>query len=99
MCCRVFEIVDRDKSDRFAVITPSFAPKKLDCADIRSTTTTMKLSAAVLLSVAASAQAFQSPAAIAGASKTALAMGFDMSGNSWKPDSEKMGSTDVGYVS
>jgi hypothetical protein len=25
-----------------------------------------------------------------------LAMGFDLSGNSWKPDSEKMGSTDVG---
>lgn len=28
--------------------------------------------------------------------KTALSMGFDLSGNSWKPDSEKMGSTDTG---
>jgi hypothetical protein len=29
-------------------------------------------------------------------SPTTIGMGFDLSGNTWKPDSDKMGSTDVG---
>lgn len=55
----------------------------------------MKFSAAVLVaSLYESALGFQ-PAASVRKTKTAL-FGFDMSGNSWKPDSEKMGSTDTG---
>lgn len=52
-------------------------------------------------SAASTTMAFQSsPAFLAvqqqrTASNTALA-GFDLSGNTWKPDSEKMGSTDTG---
>uniref|UniRef100_A0A7S2Y606 Uncharacterized protein n=1 Tax=Entomoneis paludosa TaxID=265537 RepID=A0A7S2Y606_9STRA len=57
----------------------------------------MKLSAAILFFAASSVQAFQGPVFMARTSKsTALGMGFDLSGNSWKPDSEKMGSTDTG---
>mmetsp|Transcript_15658 Transcript_15658/g.20413 ORF Transcript_15658/g.20413 Transcript_15658/m.20413 type:complete len:225 (+) Transcript_15658:133-807(+) len=57
----------------------------------------MKISAAVLsLCVATSVEAFQGPSVVAKSAKTALAMGLDLSGNSWKPDSEKMGSTDTG---
>ena len=53
----------------------------------------MKLSAALLLTLS-SATAFQ-PAPSLGRPATQL-YGFDLSGNSWKPDSEKMGSTDTG---
>lgn len=52
----------------------------------------MKLQLALLLP--ASSSAFQ--AAHPRTATTALAMGLDLSGNSWKPDSEKMGSTDTG---
>ncbi|KAG7374159.1 hypothetical protein IV203_013254 [Nitzschia inconspicua] len=57
----------------------------------------MKLSAAILALSAASAMAF-APSSRYG-QQSALAMGtpgMDLSGNSWKPDSEKMGSTDTG---
>lgn len=54
----------------------------------------MKISVAVLVvSFCGSAWSFQ-PATLVRKS-TALS-GFDLSGNSWKPDSEKMGSTDTG---
>lgn len=54
----------------------------------------MKLSSATIIaSLGGSAYAFQ-PATLA-RRNTAL-HGFDLSGNSWKPDSEKMGSTDTG---
>ena len=56
----------------------------------------------VIVASAASCTAFQSqsPAFVvqrkqASSSSTSLA-GFDLSGNTWKPDSEKMGSTDTG---
>ncbi|KAL7581196.1 hypothetical protein ACA910_005982 [Epithemia clementina (nom. ined.)] len=58
----------------------------------------MKLSTAVLLSFVSSINAFQGPAVVVRQQQsTALRMGgLDLSGNSWKPDSEKMGSTDTG---
>ena len=62
----------------------------------------MKLScaAALLLAVSAgSALAFLPVAVVRSKTTSALAMGtsgMDLSGNSWKPDSEKMGSTDYG---
>ena len=57
----------------------------------------MKTSTAVLVAlVSSTADAFHAPLFAAPRSKSALGMGFDLSGNSWKPDSEKMGSTDTG---
>ena len=54
----------------------------------------MKFSTAALVAcLSASASAFQ-PAAFV--RKSTALNGFDTSGNSWKPDSEKMGSTDTG---
>lgn len=54
----------------------------------------MKLSAGVLVAaLSGSACAFQ-PAAFV--RKSTALKGFDLSGNSWKPDSEKMGATDTG---
>jgi hypothetical protein len=56
----------------------------------------MKFSVAVLTAVSLSAaSAFQPTAFTRTSSGTAL-FGLDLSGNNWKPDSDKMGSTDVG---
>jgi hypothetical protein len=55
----------------------------------------MKLSIIALITSLGCASAFQ-PATFVRPKTTALSMGFDLSGNSWKPDSEKMGSTDTG---
>ena len=52
----------------------------------------MKLSSsAIALCLAASASAFAPGASFQRVKSTSLNMGFDLSGNSWKPDSEKMG--------
>ena len=51
--------------------------------------------AALFVLFLSGASAFQPQAAFVRKS-TSLNMGFDLSGNSWKPDSEKMGSTDTG---
>lgn len=59
----------------------------------------MKLSShtPLITLVASSAMAFQGPVVVmVRPQTTALAGGLDLSGNSWKPDSEKMGSTDTG---
>uniref|UniRef100_A0A6T6HXD6 Uncharacterized protein n=1 Tax=Craspedostauros australis TaxID=1486917 RepID=A0A6T6HXD6_9STRA len=58
----------------------------------------MKLStAAITLCLASSASAFAPRAAFTRDAVRALRnSNFDLSGNSWKPDSEKMGSTDTG---
>ena len=48
-------------------------------------------SAAVALVLASSAAAFTPCATFQRTKSTSLNMGFDLSGNSWKPDSEKMG--------
>jgi len=54
----------------------------------------MKLcTTALVAALSGSASAFQP--AVSLRRSTAL-NGFDLSGNSWKPDSEKMGSTDTG---
>ena len=54
----------------------------------------MKFSAAVLVaSLCGSALAFQPSVSVR---KNTALYGFDLSGNSWKPDSEKMGATDTG---
>ena len=54
----------------------------------------MKFSAAVLVaSLCRSAWAFQPAASVR---KSTALFGLDLSGNSWKPDSAKMGSTDTG---
>jgi hypothetical protein len=64
----------------------------------------MKFSSAAFITLIAtcattsSVSAFR-PAGAFGVRKTAvsaLQMGFDLSGNTWKPDSDKMGSTDTG---
>ena len=54
----------------------------------------MKLLSCTIFSAVGLASAFQP--ALQARSATSLNMGFDLSGNSWKPDSEKMGSTDTG---
>ena len=57
---------------------------------------TMKVSlsaAALCLSLSGSASAFHPAASVR---RTTALNGLDLSGNSWKPDSEKMGSTDTG---
>lgn len=54
----------------------------------------MKFSSATLLLVLATVSAF-SPSPRFARPSTSI-NGFDLSGNSWKPDSEKMGSTDTG---
>mmetsp|Transcript_14056 Transcript_14056/g.38835 ORF Transcript_14056/g.38835 Transcript_14056/m.38835 type:complete len:269 (+) Transcript_14056:44-850(+) len=56
---------------------------------------TMRLSCATALIFAGSAEAFTLMAPST-SSSSALHMGFDLTGNNWKPDSEKMGSTDTG---
>ena len=54
----------------------------------------MKFSAAVLVaSLCGPALAFQPASSVR---KSTALNGLDLSGNSWKPDSEKMGSTDTG---
>lgn len=57
----------------------------------------MKFTAATALALVSSASAF-APTIVGSRQVSALAArdsNFDLSGNSWKPDSEKMGSTDV----
>ena len=54
----------------------------------------MKLSTAVIAAALSQSALAFSPAA--SARKSMALNGFDLSGNSWKPDSEKMGSTDTG---
>jgi hypothetical protein len=55
----------------------------------------MKFSTAVLTAASLSAASAFQPTAFTRTTSTAL-FGLDLSGNNWKPDSEKMGSTDVG---
>jgi hypothetical protein len=54
----------------------------------------MKLSVATLALSLASASAF-APSASFVRKSSSLNMGFDLSGNTWKPDSEKMGVSTV----
>lgn len=60
----------------------------------------MKLSSAItLVCMVQSAMAFTTPKVILPNRNTQLAShpsGMDLSGNTWKPDSEKMGATDTG---
>ena len=54
----------------------------------------MKLSTAALVAfLSGSASAFQPAVSVR---KSTALNGFDLSGNTWKPDSERMGSTDTG---
>jgi len=56
--------------------------------------TNMKLSFVILLSSIGSSAAFH--VSVGASRRLTHLSGFDLSGNSWKPDSEKMGSTDTG---
>ena len=58
----------------------------------------MKLSSSTLLLVALAtgASAFSPMPKVGLRTSTTSLYGFDLSGNTWKPDSEKMGSTDTG---
>ena len=56
---------------------------------------TIVLTAAALLLETSAFTVNNNPPALRQLSTT-IFMGFDLSGNNWKPDSEKMGSTDVG---
>ena len=57
----------------------------------------MKLSAAAALSLSMASVSAFGPAQPSFARHTSTSLkGFDLSGNSWQPDSEKMGSTDTG---
>lgn len=54
------------------------------------------LSLSLLLALLPWANSFQAPRPLRHEACGPLSMGFDLSGNNWKPDSEKMGSTDTG---